>query len=428
MNDEIRALELAVYMGERRAGLLKQSAEGLLSFQYSAEYLAGKNAAPLSVRLPLQEAPFDDSTTLIFFVGLLPEDALRFRIARILGIAEDNPMALLRAIGAECAGAISIVPVKLIPHFKDEKDPVALNEQQLADIILHAREKPLLIGIKEQRLSLAGVQNKLALYINENSFFLSTYEYPSNTILKPEMGDFPGSVYNEYFCMQLAANIGLQVPKTKIHYFKKCRVLFISRYDRVDSEEKSLNHMGNKKMVRLHQEDFCQVLGLLPALKYEADGGPSLSDCMALITQYSQRAAYDINQWLTCVIFNFVIGNHDAHAKNFSFLYKNNEIQLAPFYDLLSTAVYKQLTPHMAMRIGQHDRPGKVTLADWQSLFSTGAGKKNIEKKLQTLPAEILKAAILLKKQLEHDGYRDPIIGRIVALIEGRVSYLGDYF
>ncbi len=182
--------------------------------------------------------------------------------------------------------------------------------------------------------------------------------YPSSHILKPNMPDHEDTVINEAFCMRLAANMGLSVPKVEIRFLDHLQVYIIERYDREIADQ------GN--LVRIHQEDFCQALGVPPDAKYEKEGGPGLAQCFALIRTYSTQPAADVKKLLAWVAFNYLIGNADAHAKNISLLLPEEGPRLAPFYDLMCTAVYPALTDRMAMSVGGKGDPKWIIARYWE--------------------------------------------------------------
>jgi serine/threonine-protein kinase HipA len=183
--------------------------------------------------------------------------------------------------------------------------------------------------------------------------------------LKPSYGEYEDLVANEHFCMRVASAMGLQVATTEIVQVGSVACLYVERFDRIRD--------GRGQLVRIHQEDMCQALGVHPAAKYEADGGPSVADVVGLLRSLgSARAARDINDFVKAILVNFLLGNSDAHGKNFSLLYDPEvAVRLAPFYDIVSTGVYRDLTPRMAMTIGGVDDPGAVDLAAWRRLAET---------------------------------------------------------
>ncbi len=141
--------------------------------------------------------------------------------------------------------------------------------------------------------------------------------------------------------------------------------LLIERYDRILKRDEKT---GAEILTRIHQEDFCQALGVVPERKYQAEGGPSLKECFALVREVSSAPVLDLNALLDAVIFNFLIGNNDAHGKNFSLLYNERQTRLAPLYDVLSTVYYPELSSRMAMKIGGQFDAKKVRPRDFEAM------------------------------------------------------------
>jgi serine/threonine-protein kinase HipA len=160
----------------------------------------------------------------------------------------------------------------------------------------------------------------------------------------------------------LANKIGIIAAHAKVTKIGNIDCLIIERYDRTKNSDGIIE--------RIHQEDFCQALGIPPEIKYQNEGGVSLKNCFDIVRKFSDLPIIDIKFLLNGVIFNYLIGNNDAHGKNFSLLHikSNNKykVRLAPFYDLISTAVYNDLSDNMAMKIGDHYEYDKINLKDWE--------------------------------------------------------------
>ncbi|MBQ9538444.1 MAG: HipA domain-containing protein, partial [Treponema sp.] len=181
---------------------------------------------------------------------------------------------------------------------------------------------------------------------------------PSTHIIKPSRSDFPDIAENEYLCMKLAGLAGLNAPDASLFYSEEKSVFVVQRYDRIVT--------GNG-IRRVHQEDMCQALGIPSDRKYQADGGPSLKDIFALIKRISSVPLVDIKRFLEYVAFNFLIGNCDSHGKNFSVLYDNGKVSLAPLYDAVSTIAYPALTTNLSMKIGSRYEIEQITRSDFVS-------------------------------------------------------------
>ena len=357
MSDLVRFPDehLVVQLNAVRVGRLWQQRQRLV-FAYDASWLARKTIPVISQSLPAQAEPHEGPEVEAFFGNLLPEGDVRSAVARALRISERNDYALLEAIGGDCAGALMLVR----PDASIIETTAAgslLPVEELRRMVMEAPSRPLLAGEQGMRLSLAGAQTKFALCKAGDHWVKPTPGAISTHILKPAIRDLPGSIENEAFCMTLAKRCGLGVPDCWIETDPPLYV--VERYDRV-------RDVATGKVKRLHQEDFCQALGVPSSNKYEAEGGPGLKACFDLVRRVSSDPAGDLLRLLDWVIFNFLIGNHDAHAKNLSLIFCGGQTRLAPFYDLISTAAYPHLSDKFAMRIGGAKAVRYMSMRDWQ--------------------------------------------------------------
>lgn len=302
---------LDVYFHNKKIGVLKEH-NSRLSFKYSDDATES-----IAYQLPLQKEAFGDKETRSFFSNLLPEGDVVKKIAQIKQISLNNPFALLRELGGECAGAVSLYPQDMTPIFNDTLEEIS--EDELAALLGKLSQTPLLTG-EGVRLSLAGAQEKLALTIfpNDDKYYKPSDKYISTWILKPENRNFPGLIYNEYFCMKLAGLVGLNVAECRIKDFGSVTAYMTKRFDRLDTIE------------RIQQEDFCQGLGLSNKKYQRTEGGPSVKQCFQFIHNNLANKAKDELHFLKSVVFNFLIGNSDAHGKNFSYLHTENGYVLTP--------------------------------------------------------------------------------------------------
>jgi len=381
------ARTLDVYILRNLVGQLTQDDHGDLSFKYDADWLDRPAAAALSHSLPLRSEPFSRNRCRGYFAGILPEADKRRIIAKNLGISANNDFAMLERIGGECAGAVTFVPVgEELPENDDGYRP--LSEFELADILRSLPNRPLMAGEQGVRLSLAGAQDKLPVRIDGDQVFLPLGLAPSTHLLKPAIQQFANIVTNEAFCMEFLA---------------------IKRYDR--------NMTETGKPIRLHQEDFCQALGISPEQKYQNEGGPSLVQCMQLLRETSAVPAIDLQSLFECIIFNFLIGNNDAHGKNFSFLHRPAELggtRLAPFYDLVSTVYYPDLSHKMAMKLGGEYDPDKVVARRFDHFAEdAGLGKAWLKRRVKELTEALI--STLATMPIDNQVARD-----IAKLIRGR--------
>ncbi len=402
---------LDVYLFENKVGVLRQRESGRLAFEYNQKWLASKNPKPLSVSLPLKKRKFEDAETRPFFAGLLPDDAVRAKLAKILGVSEKNDYALLEELGRECAGAISLYPAGQLPPRTSQSSPYYLKEEKLAELISVLPNRPLLAGLSGLKLSLAGAQNKMVVRFFDNEFSLPNETLHSTHIIKPAIHGVDQSIANEFFCMQLAQMVSGLVPVPNVSAQTAAGVpyLMIERYDRTALEG---------KIIRIHQEDFCQALGVSPERKYQSEGGPSLAQCFDLLKSYSIQPAKDRLRMTDIVIFNYLIGNTDAHGKNFSFLHAENGLILAPFYDLLSTHIYPALSTKVAMKIGGAYLHDRIIYRDWIKMAEeTGIGMPYLRTRLIKLASSLPRLSHKLIDMLTAQKLYSSVYERIHALI-----------
>ena len=359
---------LNVWWDERLVGRLSQNRHGELGFVYAPEWLeAGDAVPPLSVSLPKRAEPFSRRECGPFFSGLLPEEGQRDAVARLLGVSRGNDFALLDRLGGDVAGAIQLLPPgashpPVAPPVGTRPQP--LEPEKLAAVLDALPVRPLLADEEGLRLSLAGSQSKLPVVLVSGEIALPVPGQATTHILKPPMTRFPDTVENETFIMRLAARIGLLAAPVEARTVHRRKFLLVERYDRAPD--------ANGRVRRIHQEDFCQALGIWPQRKYAGEGGPALRDCFALLRRVAARPAVDILKLLDAVIFNLIAGNADAHGKNFSLLHADAGTCLAPLYDLLTTVIYPELSPRLAMKIGKRATLEEMDSRGWES-FAAGA-------------------------------------------------------
>ena len=404
---------LDVYLNQDLAGLLEER-QGKLLFTYRQAWLESDRFIPLSVTMGPQREPFPDGITRSFFENLLPEGEIRRAIAKLKQLSERNTFGLLGEIGGDCAGAISLWRHGEKPS--NEEGYAALGDARLAKVLAGMAKRPLIAIDDELRLSLAGAQNKLPVHYDGKQLSLPRGSSPSSHILKPGARGFERMPANENFCMHLAAALELPVPASMI--LRKSEALYlVERYDRVRTSSGSVT--------RIHQIDFCQALNLPSQKKYEHEGGPSLAACFEVVTNFSTEPARDRLHLISWVIFNYLIGNADAHAKNLSLLITRDGISLAPFYDLVSTAIYPDLTEKLALKIGDENRPDWIRKRHWERLAEvSGANPRIIWQRIAELAESARETAETLAKALALDEKESEAIRKIIEVIHARAKTL----
>lgn len=406
---------LNVYWHQDIVGTLHLDEGRHFVFQYAPDWLKRENPVPLSLSLPLQAEAYNNDRARPFFANLLPESDLRRSIARKLGLSEQNDFALLEAVGGECAGAVSLLPEGQVPGSDGRYRP--LDDKQLNILITELPTRPMLAGEEGIRLSLAGAQNKLPVYFDGNQISLPMGNATSSHIVKPPIKHYPQTVENETFCMLLATRMDLPVPDITILH-KAEPLYLITRYDRQQSNQQD-------HITRLHQEDFCQALGIAPDMKYEKEGGPSLKACFELLRHNSIQPVADVRNLLHWVVFNYLIGNADAHAKNIALLFTRSGPALAPFYDLMCTVVYAELTDRIAMKIGGEDRPDWIITRRWQQFAEEiDVGYKLVKQTLESMSERIITEAKMVQKEFNKQYGECALIENIINIIKTRSAFV----
>ena len=408
---------LDVYFRDAKAGVLGRLDDGLLTFAYDGAFLLDQRARAISFSMPLQEEPFGDQVVRPFFSGLLPDEGARQRLAGALGLSADNAFGLLEVIGGECAGALSLYPTGTVPEPSGQSHAEILNPERLDEILSRLRTRPLLGGDEGIRLSLAGAQDKLAVIVDGDTIALARDGQPTTHILKPVIQALEGTVENEYFCMRLAARLKLPVPHVEIRLDGETAFLLVERYDRTKAADGIIE--------RLHQEDFCQALIVPPELKYEAEGGPGTERSLGLIDRACAKPVVDQLQFIRMLIFHYLVGNADAHGKNYALLYGSDTPELAPIYDVVCTAVYPRLSKRLAMKIGDRDVPDTIQLKHWTTLVpETKSSQRILVRDLAQMAERIVIEADALVAELAEEGIRHPILVAICKVISSRARLL----
>ena len=402
--------KLNVYLCGIRIGILTEDDLLQFSFQYDASR-THDNAMPLSVRMPVRAESYPHSLAYPFFENLTPEGEA-FEILANDHVSGNKVFSILDRFGGDCAGAVAFY--ETIPN-DDGENLREISPAEMAQIIDKLPQDPLLTGIDNPpRLSLAGAQSKFAVYKNEGKYYRSSEKYPTTHIIKAANKRFSDLLKNELFCMRLAAIMQLNTPDVELMEAEGRQYLEVKRYDR---------RIGNI-VHRIHQEDFCQALGIVSGRKYQAGGGAKLKECYNIIDEFSENRLTDTIRFMEWVIFNYLIGNTDAHAKNLSLLHSDSGIRLAPFYDLLSTEVYPErvVDQEMAMLINGKGKYDSLNPEDFFALFRhMGQNATNMMKTVKDRFADIALSAEKLKEGLPQDT---SIYDEIIAIIKRRFTVL----
>src|SRR5665213_3117878 len=342
---------LHVILEDVLAGTIHKLPGGRLRFAYDETYRARDGATPLSLSMPIQVQVHSDNVITPWLWGLLPDNELvlarwtrRFHVSR-------SPFALLSTqIGEDCAGAVRFAqPDRLDRVLRRSGSIDWLTDDEVALRLRELREDSTNWLGREftGQFSLAGAQAKTALLYMEGRWGEPSGSTPTTHILKPAVAGFDDHDLNEHLCLHAARRVGLVAVRTAVSRFGDESAVVVDRYDRsVQGEE----------IIRVHQEDLCQALGIPPTEKYQNDGGPSPAVIASLLRRAMAPRTADEAVWrfADALIWNWLIAGTDGHAKNYSLLLSGDQVRFAPLYDIASALPYgvheKKL--RLAMKIG----------------------------------------------------------------------------
>jgi serine/threonine-protein kinase HipA len=409
-------MSLDVHLLGQRIGTLFPAGEFDYRFAYSPETvsLAGSDVTPLSNSLPVRAEPFGSDASRSYVEGLLPQGPRRRRIAQELGVGAGDGYGLVARLGGDCAGAGVFVPEG--EALSGEPNPVEwLAEDELEELVAGPAKGSGSAGSEAGvPFSLSGQHHKLALVRDEGSgrWGLPGPNAPSTHVIKPETGVHPELVCNEIFCTALARSAGLPVAETELIRIGGHPCLVSTRFDR---------RLGSPAM-RIHQEDFCQALGLPPRDEAE-EGGPGFAEACDLLRAVG--CPEDVPRVLSAAIFNYIIGNGDAHGENFALLFKGDGQRMAPLHDLASTLVYGAPV-HTGMVIAEEydaEHPSLVELARVSE--ESGYDFEAFRELAGVLSAAVGEHLQPVAERARAEGWHAPVIDEIVALAGERAFGLG---
>lgn len=358
---------LVVIANGRRMGLLERTGQRV-TLTYDPGWRQAQGAYPLSLGMPLTMEQHSTQSVVPFLAGLLPDnhDVLE-QWGRRFGVSPRNPFRLLAHVGEDCAGAVQFAPPdrEEVLLGASPVPPEWLTDEQVAARLRELGRDPSAgrLATDTGQFSLPGAQRKTALHWNGRQWGVPSGSTPTTHILKPALPGFDGHEENEHICLALARMLGIPAATSRVERFEDQVAIVVERFDRVQE---------NGVYRRVHQEDFCQASGIHPERKYENQGGPGASQIVRILRENSGAAELDVTTFVRALIFNWLIGGTDAHAKNYGVLFGGgSRVRLAPLYDVASALPYypldlRKLT--LAMRVGGEYALLRVGGAHWERL------------------------------------------------------------
>jgi serine/threonine-protein kinase HipA len=407
-----------VFFEQRRVGTIEVDKSGP-SFTYEHDWVGLRGAFPISTTMPRKADRIGADVFLPWAANLLPESEQLRTVGQLLGMSRGDVIGLLSAIGGDTAGALSFGQPGRTGSVQWQ--PIG-SPEELERVIDGLPSKPFLVGNEGVSMSLAGVQTKLAVSIDSaGRICIPINGSPSTHILKPDSPRLWGGVQNEAFCLTLARRLKIPTPNITTGLAGKRAYLLVDRYDRL--------HDG-ARWRRLHQEDYCQALGVPPSAKYEANQtgprGPTLRDMFEVTRRYMPPT--DVVRLLDMVIFNVLACNTDAHAKNYSILIRGSGASLAPIYDVMCGEVWDGITKNLAQKVAGKNRGDHLKGRHWQRFaLECGLNPKQVIDRVGALAQTVIvEAGATEAEVLAMPAGGHTILGQVRQAVERRARALTD--
>ena len=413
--------ELAVLIEDNLVARIRMNRAGRLSLDYEPGWRNSPSGYSLSVSMPLAEITYSHKAVWPYIWNLLPENpAILQRWGQQFHVSASSPFRLLEFVGADVPGAAQFLPPAALKTIQSQKTPsidwISLDE--LAQRLAQLRSDVAAVRRPGDRgkMSLPGAQAKTAFCWDERSrrWGVPSGRAATTHIFKPAIPGFDGLVENEHLCQDIARRLGFLVARSSVLTLNETTYIVIERFDRLPPER------GSAFVRRVHQEDMCQALGLMPGAKYQQDGGPGIPDIVALIRRVSSSPDDDVYRFIDANAFNWLIGGTDAHAKNYSLLIAaDNEIRLSPLYDMSSQLPYPELIDQrLAMKIGDEYDISLIGFNEWQALASACAIDSGLlMNRLRQLADALPDAVSAARDQALADGLNREVVTTVADLL-----------
>jgi serine/threonine-protein kinase HipA len=402
--------ELVTLLADREVGRIHNDARGRLTFAYDDDWRGSENAYPLSLSMPLAAREHGPSVVQAFLWGLLPDnERVLDRWGAKFQVSARNAFALISRVGEDCAGAVQFVQPERFEAVRGGKEDKVewLDEVDIAMRLqtLRADHAAWRLPRDTGQFSLAGAQPKTALLFQNDRWGIPSGRIPTTHILKPPTGRFEGHAENEHLCLMLARELGLPAAESRVMRFGEEVAIVIERYDRQSA--------GNE-IIRIHQEDVCQALGIMPTKKYQNEGGPSPANIVELLRTYSTDPEPDVDTFVIALGFNWLIAGTDAHAKNFSLLLAGGQVRLAPLYDVASSLPYDEFDIRkvkLAMKIGGEYRLKQIGLRQWEKFArKTQVNADALTARLVSMAKQLPDEVNAARKRAQEDGLKEVMV------------------
>ena len=413
--------ELAVLIEDDLAARIRMSKAGRLSLDYEPGWRNSPSGYSLSVSMPLAKITYSHKAVWPYLWNLLPENHnILQRWGQQFHVSASSPFKLLGFVGADVPGAAQFLLPDGLKAIQSQKTPtidwISLDELEQRLAQLRADVAAVRRPGDKGKMSLPGAQAKTAFCWDERHrrWGVPSGRAPTTHIFKPAIPGFDGLVENEHLCQDIARRLSFLAARSSVLTLNETTYIVIERFDRLPPER------GSAFFRRVHQEDMCQALGLMPGAKYQQDGGPGIPDIVALIRRVSSSPDDDVDRFIDANAFNWLIGGTDAHAKNYSLLIAaDNQIRLSPLYDLSSQLPYPELIDQrVAMKIGDEYNIPLIGFNEWQALASACAiDSEMLMNRLRQLADALPDAVSAARNQALADGLNREVVTNLADLL-----------
>lgn len=423
-------MSLDVYLYGERVGTLFPAGDNDYRLAYDPELVekVGPGKALVSNSLPARPEPYSGEATRAFVEGLLPEGTRRGKLGRELGLDATDGYLLLAELGHDCSGAVTFLPAGEAPRAPERESLAWLTEDELAEVVKPPPPRLFSADCKQRmRFALPGVRHKLSLVRDEAGGRWAWPEagVPSTHVVKPETGEYPEYVANEMFCMTVCRQVGLPVAKATVEQIAGRTCLISPRYDRALGED-------GVDVKRLHCESFCQALGIPPAADEESEEGeaPNWTEARGLLSAVSRPD--EVVNLLTAAFCNYILGNGDAHGRNFALIDREKtslsgperKWRLAPLTDITSTVVYDDPIHH-GLVISEEYQETSYLLELAEVCEACEFDFEVMRGLASTTATRVGMAVETIATRSQKEGWHQPVVDRIVELAADRSFGLG---
>lgn len=457
---------LEVVLGGSPVGHVERRSDGRLHFGYEESSRRAPSAIPLSISMPLSATEHGHERIEPFLDGLLPDnDEVRRRWGMDFHVSHRSAFSLLAHVGEDCAGAAQFVrPERLEAVLSDQRWDVTWLTMEAVEARLRKLDQEASAWQERGatgQFSLAGAQSKIALMSEDGRWGLPAGRAPTTHILKPPLRDFPGHIENEHLCLRLARELGLPVAETTVRRFGACVALVVERFDRARpallaaaaaasaaassattaldpaaaraaaearARAAALSALAERTpILRVHQEDLCQALGVPPGKKYQSEGGPSPADIVDLLRTHSSRPVEDVWTFVEALALNWLIAGTDGHAKNYSLLHGGRgRVRLAPLYDVASLLPYEGRELRrvkLAMKIGDKYPVREIAGRHWEKLAAElRLDPTETRERVRSLVERSPAAMEGVRTEARDAGLEPSVVDRLAELITARAA------